>query len=517
MKRIAIVGGGFSGLSIASNLLRISWKNNVKLAITIFEKLPPTQGGAYDVRLPNNFILNHEANFMGSLNPWSDFDNTTDFYDWVQEWKNKYIDILCGPTIKQKYTDIDLNNPNAFLPRSLYGLYLVNRLNDIQSWAKMNSIILLYKQETVKNIQNLSRGIAVNTDKSSNLFDFVVLCTGCEYQKKGIKNLLYAQTLYTNLNNIQFLETEKVGILGSSLSAIEIALALADKGYKNISLYSRSGRLPKVRGKFSPYTLRYITEKNLDLIKDKNGYFVFIKFLMLLKKEFTTAYKEKGEQAINWYRIYKNTDPSKKFINDLRASQTNQELIWRSVCLALAKKKSLIFPFINPIDEKIVFEKYSSLILSFLAPLPLQQAEKLENYIKNKTIRVYGGITEFKNTDNSWKLYRGKKTTTATILIDARGPEQVIEKNPLIKNLLASNVVEKSTVKGLCVNDKFQSVVFGKTLSRLYILGSVMKAYAPINNSTVYLQKPIQIVCEGILQNILRNKQIEEKFGGVFL
>src|SRR5690242_16073716 len=89
--RIAVIGSGFCGLSAVTNLIKDLGKSGKQASITIFEKDEITKGSMFDTKLSDLFRLNHEANFMGTIN-FMDFNASyDDFYEWVQKNEDVFL------------------------------------------------------------------------------------------------------------------------------------------------------------------------------------------------------------------------------------------------------------------------------------------------------------------------------------------------------------------------------------------------------------------------------------------
>lgn len=84
----------------------------------------------------------------------------------------------------------------------------------------------------------------------------MILCLGHTklsdyYELEGNEKFIYdPYPLIKTLNNIN--DKEDIGILGSSLTSIDVSVVLKERGHQGkIHMLSRNGLLPAVRGIFS--------------------------------------------------------------------------------------------------------------------------------------------------------------------------------------------------------------------------------------------------------------------------
>lgn len=507
IKDVAIIGGGFSGLCVASTLIQLLKNKKKHVSIMLFDPNQIDHGKAFNINLPNSFKLNHEANYMGVINPFSLDVNHADFFNWIQENKNKKLAILKGEIIKNKYKDFELNNPNSYLPRSLYAYYLKYRFGELLSNTKTENYSFAYKKHLVNYIVKTKNGFRVSYNNTSSTFRVVVLCTG-EYFSYDESNIFYSSKPHTYLNNQAIKFSQEIGILGSSLSAVETAIALAERGYKKITMFSRNGRLPKVRGKTLPYKPKYLNLDVLKSLKNNSNTIELKKFIPLLKKEFDYAYKFKNsglyqKSGINWNEILTNTNPIKQLEEDIEKAQLGKEYIWRSVLSGVHYMEMDVWYGLSIETIKGILGKYSSLILSYFSPMPLVQAEKLQVFLKSKTIRLIDKISHYENLHNKWIVYlKDNKKISVDFLIDARGYSQDASRNLLLTSLIDSGLLERHPIQGIRVNKKFQVIKDNMIIDNIYAVGPMLYGERPLKASTIFFTQYAKQVASNIVERI---------------
>lgn len=253
-KRIAIVGGGPSGLFMFKRLVDAK---RTDIEITIFEQkkrlgagMPYSAEGANDEHITN--VSGNEIPFLVTL-----------LADWI---KNVPKD-----TLDKFHIDPKRFNEYKVLPRLLFGQYLTEQFDLLQKQAKETGIDFeVHYNSKVTDIIDLPERetILVEIDGETELeFDQVIICTGHHWPQKyeGIVPN-YFDSPYPPIKLALKLD-HPVAIKGSSLTAVDAIRTLArhngtfekdKKGqlyYQTLGessnfkliLHTRNGMLPAVR------------------------------------------------------------------------------------------------------------------------------------------------------------------------------------------------------------------------------------------------------------------------------
>ncbi len=503
---IAIVGTGFSGLCVVSYLIQFLKNKKDKVSITLFDPQKIEESIAYNVNLPDSFKLNHEAKYMGIINPSNVVASYDDFFIWIQENLHKSLRILGGKTLTEKYFGFELRNPESHLPRSIYGYYLMYRFEQIKSGARTGNYEFKYQSHHVSHIQKKVDAFQVFYNNTSNLFDFVVLSTGDFYAYKE-KDIFYSSLPSTYLGNEKISKDQHIGILGSSLSAIETAIALADLGYQKISMFSRHGRLPKIRGKTTLYKPRYITKSAITNLRGKTGTVNLETFLRLIKKELDYAYSLKGQgwyqkKGVYWGEIASNSDPLKQLDEDIKKAKSGEEFVWRSVLFGLQDVEMDFWESLTSMDLKLIIEQYATLILMHFSPMPLIQAEKLKSYLNAGIITLSYKLIGYKQREARWEMSLHDRIIPVAHLIDARGYSQEAANNPLISSLITSGLLEKHQAFGIRANKKHQAISQKGVEKNLYAIGTILNGALPLKASTPYINQFAKEIASHIVKSL---------------
>lgn len=229
-KRIAIVGAGFSGTSVAAMLGRVT---SQPLEIILFDK-SGTFGAGDAYRTPYSWhILNVRARDMSAFE-----DQPAHFVDWVS-------------ARQQQYKEIDPAQPigEQFLPRYIYHHYLRDLIQQLQAGANKNVTVKLMTSEVV-DAEQTTDGVKLTTnDNQSLLADKVVFAIGNYLPTQFPFPVSHVQTIsnpwdYEALEHIS--PDADVMIVGLGLSMIDAVLTLHQQNHRGkIYAISRHGMLPQ--------------------------------------------------------------------------------------------------------------------------------------------------------------------------------------------------------------------------------------------------------------------------------
>lgn len=199
MKKIAIIGCGASGTMVLANLIKQATPGTMQVSV-FHEGTPLARGIAYSTPVDGH-LLNVTADDMGM---WE--DNKNDFFEWLeQNYSNKY-------------------HKKSFVPRKIFGEYLVDRLNETLTLAKAKGIQIDIVEQ---NVTKLPEG-----------FDHICLALGNKLKQ------------FKDEEQIDPAVAKHIVIAGTGLSMIDVVVWLDEQNYRGkISLISTHGKLPH------PYSL----------------------------------------------------------------------------------------------------------------------------------------------------------------------------------------------------------------------------------------------------------------------
>jgi uncharacterized NAD(P)/FAD-binding protein YdhS len=227
MKTIAVVGAGFSGTALAIQLLR---QRSERLRVLLFERRPRFgRGLAYSGHNPRH-LLNVRAGRMSAFS-----DKPNHFVEWLaaRYW--------------------DRPDPNEFASRNDFGAYLEDILRQTANDAGGRRLSLI-NDEVVTIDESGPMREAVTENGGRYAFDYLVLATGNEtpnlpthFPKSLISHPYYIGDPWSSRWIDVLDREERVLILGTGLTTVDIIVSLLDRGHKGpIVALSRHGLLPRI-------------------------------------------------------------------------------------------------------------------------------------------------------------------------------------------------------------------------------------------------------------------------------
>jgi uncharacterized NAD(P)/FAD-binding protein YdhS len=473
----AIIGGGLTATAMLSqfvakvrheidpNLLNLS-----KIRIQIFEK-QETFGPGFphcDRNVMPFHITNMCARDMGIR-----FENPADFQNWVIDHEHHLKDL--PPDLNHASDNPDRCN---HYPRSIMGAYLKEKFQ--QAYQKAQELGLTVDLHSHSEVIDLNEEhnqicLTVKDLDSGSIFqcvaDRVLLATGHWFKK--MEGTTFFPSPWPASRLLQKIpKGQKIAVIGTSLSAIEVVLTLTADGRfirddsgrlvflppanpRRFVLYSRRGLLPKVRGRTGTYRNTFLTRENLErLIFANQGYVSLEAVFALLNSELKAAYGH----SIDWQAVINPTgSPAERlqqYLQDARNGDgPDGELIWQTVLhqsFDMVREIYLRLPFE---DRKHFDKEYTSVFFTHAATQPAFNAEKMLALMRCGLVDVVKLGRDYQFVKNDTKgvyeiLYHngtGHPQRDAYVyVVDARGQAKSILTDPslLTQNLLKRGIVQ---------------------------------------------------------------------------
>ncbi|MGD9058137.1 MAG: FAD/NAD(P)-binding protein [Desulfobacterales bacterium] len=478
----AIIGGGLTATAMLYQIVEklrqnidLSKLDPSRIKIQIFEK-QETFGAGFPHSERNVMpfhITNMCAKDMGIL-----FGNPADF----QEWVIHHQDSLQQQFPYFENASFGREGCNHY-PRAIMGAYLMDRFHEAYQNAQALGLeVELHSQSEVIDLEEKHDKIHLTVKKrlSGSIFsciaDRVLLATGHWFEETERNHYFPSPWPAKNLLE-RIPQGEKVAVLGTSLSAIEVVLTLTSDGHfirddsgklvyvppanpRRFALYSRRGLLPKVRGKMGKYRNTFLTREKLEsLIAENQGHLPIEAVFELLNSELEAAYGH----AINWKAVVSPKRPPAKlleqYLEDARHGDgPDGELVWQTVLHQSFDMVREIYLRLSLEDRERFDKTYTSLFFTHAATQPAINAEKMLALMKSGLVEVFklGRNYQFvkNNSKDGWKfIYQDSNGETKRdvyrYVVNARGQAKSVRKDPspLTKRLLKRGIVQNEEIQ----------------------------------------------------------------------
>jgi uncharacterized NAD(P)/FAD-binding protein YdhS len=474
--KVGIVGGGSIAVSFLHSLTSELKKNQgiSGIEIMIFDSRNDLGEGCYWTNDVDSNILNTRADTMSAME-----NDKLHFLNWLKNneaaWHPHF------PTLKI--------SSDAFLPRSLFGLYLRNIFQSSLTDLKSLNIKFSHIKDDVTDILRMMNGLCVDTG-SSGAFEVnhVVLCMG-NLPSTLFSHLqdidCYHHSPYPSKNMVANIpKDEPVCVIGTSLSGIDTIVSLVESGHKGkIICTSRSGRFPSVRGELAHKTPpKPITREQIDLMAEANGgYFRLSDVEKLLVEEIERIEGSKFnlEKIIN-----AGASAYDCLLNEIELSLT-EERTWQSVAYATNNIIDYMWHRMDIEDKRKFFSVYRGLWFRHRVSFPLQNALKLKELIRTDQLSILSGFqgVEYDEHKKSFAVHLdscngGLKSTIFTkhvVNATCYSMDVKSSKIPLIQNLLRRKLTAANEFGGVEVDYETGMLIYpnGTQAHDFSVLGSM--------------------------------------------
>jgi len=435
MKKIGIIGGGFSGTMTAVQLIEKS--TTPCEIILINERETLNKGVAY-----NSYSDKHLLNVItGKMSAYP--DNSDHFLDWVMqkdEFKNKDKTLIA----------------NSFLPRCIYGKYLCAIWEKAKKNAKLKQIKITIIDSFVVDLDVSEEAVFLWLDNNQKMnIDDCVITTGNHIPRNPkIKNMgFYNSPKY--FQNPWKVESVKdindnlpVLIIGNGLTMVDTVLGLLEQGFKG-EIYSISPN------GYNILPHRHNGFKYSKLVEELRDDMSIYELFKLINKHIKTV-REYGVSA-------------EPIIDSLRP---HTQKIWQSFS---DREKSL---FMSRLRHLWGVARHR---------IPLQTHDKIQQLRIDGKLHIYSGkIIDITESNESVivqylekKVNEVKEIKTSRI-INCTGPETDLMNldKSFLKNCLLKGFLTQDKLRlGIKANTKTFQIVNsdGKPHTNLYTIGSNLK------------------------------------------
>ncbi|RCW63224.1 FAD/NAD(P)-binding protein [Pseudorhodoferax soli] len=390
-RRVAVVGGGSVATSYLFHFVE-AWEARPgapSAEVVVYEPRESVgRGGAYDVDLDSN-LLNVTAGSMSVAG-----DDRQHFFRWL---KQNGITEFRGEPITM----------DGFLPRPLFGQYLEEAYRDVLQRAERCGVAIEHRRAAALELERLASGFGVRaSDGSRESYDRVVLAIGnldsiAFPQLKGDPR--YFDTPYPVRSLCNAIPSDAtVGILGTSLSAIDAIAALAANGHRGLIVcVSRNGRLPCVRGTMNAPTPLRVGFKQWLTAMVETGQRVPLKVLIDRIQEELATYSIQAADLLQLAEV--NPDPLRFLEDELRESSSAPRN-WQSFGNALNDVVDQLWHLLSPEDRQTFDRTIRPIWMARRVTFPIANARTLARMMQNGQLRVRGGFHDVEKAASTFTV-----------------------------------------------------------------------------------------------------------------
>jgi uncharacterized NAD(P)/FAD-binding protein YdhS len=459
--RVGVIGCGAAGTSVLDAVVRTAATLHRRVEVTVFEPggaFGP--GRAYDLAsgsAPLNLIPARM-----SVRP----DEPAHFSNWL-----------------------GIAERDVYLPRATYGRYLADVVStDLTIALSYGSRVELIDERIVELTARAGEFHAWSAEDRQYRFDVVFLCVGSAEPDDGY-GLAGAPGFIPDPYPLADLPdavgpNASVAVLGSGLSAVDAALRLAERGRQGpITLVSRSGCLPAVRGRTAPRTTR---RGDLARIVTQRGPLTVAD----LRRVIVRAFRANG---IPLHTIAREFQRDETPADRLRRQRREAAVANPGHALLLDLVETLANNAWRRFDDASRTEfarNWHSLANSLASPMPMASANALCALLDAGQLRLLGGIQKVTSTEAGFAIDTETEQLTADIVINAARRYQAAIPSraaDLVGSLLTSGLAVPHPHGGVGIQPRSLRVLdrAGLPVPGLYALGELTIGQLYLETTTI--------------------------------
>ncbi|MEO3714096.1 FAD/NAD(P)-binding protein [Roseateles flavus] len=377
---IAVIGGGAACVAFLHHLVTaVDCATAARVRVRIFEPRPRLGPGLAYQGDCAAVLLNRGAQTMSAS-----AHEAGAFAYWLR-WKAMNAEDL------RPWVASDLGS--AYVPRPVFGMFLEDFAVEVRKSALKKGLEVQVVHEEVVAIEKGAR-FHVQSSEGSITADHVLLAMGSagSFDAYGLSS---AQGYIHNPYPLQpklpaLLKSSNVCIIGTGLTAVDVAVALKKAGYEGrIDMRSRSGRLPCVRGlQVRQHTLQEATRCAVMTLAAKGpGKASLRELLRLLRAELRS-------EGACWKHLFaRHPDAQSRLRSQLTAE--NQVVPWQLVLASTNEVIEQAWHSLSPVAQHLVLQRFHGDWMCRRAPMPWVNAKLLLDMMDSRQLRILKGGASF--------------------------------------------------------------------------------------------------------------------------
>ncbi|MBN2910328.1 FAD/NAD(P)-binding protein [Polycladomyces sp. WAk] len=492
---IGVVGGGAACVSLVHYLVDKGVPGSFD--VTVFEANRPVGPGLAYQQDTDILRMNRMARTMSVL-----AEDPEHFWKWLSS----------HPYYAPLYEGTD-----DYLPRSLFGAYLQDVFEQTRRVGLKKSISVEVVKKEVIHLYKRDRYRLMTRDGETHEFDIVILCIGHpssidHFNLRGNDRYVHHPYPLSPAISVIF-RNDRVAVLGSSLTAVDVAIALQKQGHAGeIHLLSRTGELPSVRSEFAPCQLRYLTREAMVGILQKRGVIRLRDIIRLFRRELR-PYGEDWRDVL--FPHSRKRSPVEWLKRELDAARNKRR--WQSVLAAANEIIEEFWLYLDEADKNRFMRDYHRLFMARRNPMPVRNAVKIHQMMQQRQLTVKGGLKHMDALSDGtfFAQFDGGEIKRYDWVINATGSSRNLELascSGLLLSLLHNGYARRHAHGGIDVDFQTGAVVDqqGRADLRLRAVGHITCGTYYYTGSLELIAKRAEQMAAEIVDLLARSGKIAE-------
>jgi uncharacterized NAD(P)/FAD-binding protein YdhS len=245
----------------------------------------------------------------------------------------------------------------------------------------------------------------------------------------------------------------RVAVLGTGLSAIDATISLLASGHDGpVTMVSRSGLLPAVRGPLQAFELKHLTRAAVARATE-NGRRP-LRWATVL--QWLEAELSRHELTVSWDHDFPGwVEPLEHMAAQVAAAERGPR-IWQSIGEALNPVIEVVWHHLADEDKRLFLDRFHARFMSHWVPIPLVTGRRLLALLRGDALTVERGLAgvTFDEAAGEYRLALPGRIAAFDCVVDATGvPRHLAEcDSPLLRSLLVQGTIAPHPAGGLRVD-----------------------------------------------------------------
>jgi uncharacterized NAD(P)/FAD-binding protein YdhS len=393
----------------------------------------------------------------------------------------------------------------AFPPRRLFGLYVADVLATAIETARGAGLTITTRSDEVVRVRRARAGgfEVLSAAAGEERFDVVLLALGHSAVQK-VDPQLAGEHYHENPWATRTIAADAcVAVLGTRLSAIDTALALAADGHRGpIVLASRSGALPRVKGPVAPHRLQHVPQ------------FVAEGCATVTLAEVATVVAAEIDLTRTVYRSWAEAMPAPPTTTaglraEIALAASGAHAHWQSVLAALVPWIPDLWRRLDADGQQALSTTYRTPWMTRVASFPLVSAQRILALLESGQLRIHGALEAVQPEGAGYRLAfaDGRPPIHADAVVNATGPgfgARALEALPLTRELLADGLASAHPGGGLRVDAGSFALLApdGTPQEGLHLIGDLSRSVWGATNTVVGMARQARILADHVIARV---------------